>query len=149
VTLAIIVVVVVVVVAVAAFVVSRDRGPADGVDSFRRQIDALSPEARRPVVDQVQSVSPKPIRSDRDEVTVEPDVSPEMMHDARPTVDDAAGRDAVGGDATNDAGGSPVADSAATVPDAAGDDPGDDPADDPDEDAEPDAPTDEDGARGS
>ena len=44
------------VVIAAAVVVSRRRRLADGVDSFRRQIDALSPEARRPVVDQVQSV---------------------------------------------------------------------------------------------
>ena len=28
----------------------------DGVATFRRQIDALSPEARRPVVDQVQQL---------------------------------------------------------------------------------------------
>jgi hypothetical protein len=35
--------------------VARSRRANDGVDSFRRQIDALSPEARRPVVDQVQN----------------------------------------------------------------------------------------------
>jgi hypothetical protein len=46
---------VVVVVAVAA-ILSRRRS-ADGVDSFRRQIDALSPEARRTVIDQVQNVA--------------------------------------------------------------------------------------------
>ena len=50
-----------VVVAIAAVVVvaavvalwARRRRSADGVASFRRQIDALSPEARRPVVDEV------------------------------------------------------------------------------------------------
>ena len=54
------IVVIVLVIAVAAAVVvavSRYRQSRDGVDSFRRQIDALSPEARRPVVDQVQSAA--------------------------------------------------------------------------------------------
>ena len=35
------------------FVLSRRRSP-DGVTTFQRQIDALSPEARRSVVDRVQ-----------------------------------------------------------------------------------------------
>ena len=35
-------------------VVAVRRRQPDTVDSFRRQIDALGPEARRPVVDQVQ-----------------------------------------------------------------------------------------------
>ena len=34
--------------------VARQRRSNDTVDSFRRGLDALSPEARRPVVDQVQ-----------------------------------------------------------------------------------------------
>ena len=51
-TVVIVVIIIVVVVAIAGVVLSRRRH--DGVDSFRRQIDALSPEARRPVVDQVQ-----------------------------------------------------------------------------------------------
>jgi hypothetical protein len=54
------IVVIALVVAVAAAIavsVSRYRQSRDGVDSFRRQIDALSPEARRPVVDQVQSAA--------------------------------------------------------------------------------------------
>lgn len=43
-------------VVVALVVVVRSgRRQRDGVDSFRRQIDALSPQARRGVVDQVQS----------------------------------------------------------------------------------------------
>jgi hypothetical protein len=40
---------------VVMFVLSRRRAP-DGVTSFPRQIDALSPEARRSVVDRVQQL---------------------------------------------------------------------------------------------
>ncbi|WP_420452700.1 hypothetical protein [Ilumatobacter sp.] len=51
--LAALVVAVVVIVAIAVAVrVLRSR--QDPVDSFRRQIDALSPEARRPTVDKVR-----------------------------------------------------------------------------------------------
>lgn len=46
---------VVVIVAVALGLTLRRRAPSDGVDSFRRQIDALSPEARRPTINQVKS----------------------------------------------------------------------------------------------
>jgi hypothetical protein len=46
----------VLVLVVVAIVVIRRRQPADAVDSFRRQIDALSPEARRTVVEQVQRI---------------------------------------------------------------------------------------------
>lgn len=45
-------VIVAVVVVIAVVILVRRREP-DTLDSFRRQIDALSPEARRPVVDQV------------------------------------------------------------------------------------------------
>ncbi|MEM1332855.1 MAG: hypothetical protein AAGG08_05295 [Actinomycetota bacterium] len=41
-------------VVVAIVVGLRMRRSTDPVDSFRRQIDALGPEARRPVVDQVR-----------------------------------------------------------------------------------------------
>ncbi len=51
-----VVVVAIVVVAVIVGLILRGRTSADGVDSFRRQIDALSPEARRPTVDQVKNV---------------------------------------------------------------------------------------------
>ena len=44
----------VVVLAVVVVVVVQRRRHRDGVATFRRQIDALSPEARRPVVDEVQ-----------------------------------------------------------------------------------------------
>ncbi len=40
-------------IALAIVLVSRAARSRDGVDSFRRQIDALSPEARRPTIDQV------------------------------------------------------------------------------------------------
>jgi hypothetical protein len=41
---------------VLAVVLVQRRQPGDAVDSFRRQIDALSPEARRTVVEQVQRI---------------------------------------------------------------------------------------------
>jgi hypothetical protein len=53
----VIVVVVVAVVTLALVLLMRSRRSSDGVDSFRRQIDALSPEARRTVVDQVQNAA--------------------------------------------------------------------------------------------
>ena len=53
----IVIVVVLAVVALIALVVPRMRRQNDAVDSFRRQIDALSPEARRPVIDQVQNAA--------------------------------------------------------------------------------------------
>ena len=40
---------------IVLFVLSRRRAP-DPVTSFQRQIDALSPEARRSVVDRVQQL---------------------------------------------------------------------------------------------
>ncbi|MFP5487389.1 MAG: hypothetical protein ACLGHQ_03680 [Acidimicrobiia bacterium] len=53
----VVVLVVVVVAVVAVWALARARRARDGVDSFRRQIDALSPEARRNVVDQVQNAA--------------------------------------------------------------------------------------------
>ena len=50
--------------AVIAVLVARQRRANDGVDSFRRQIDALSPEARRPVVDQVQNAAGRQVDDD-------------------------------------------------------------------------------------
>ena len=44
-------------VVVVVVLMSRSRDSTDGVDSFRRQIDALSPEARRPVIDQMYGTS--------------------------------------------------------------------------------------------
>ncbi len=44
---------------IVLFVLSRRRAP-DGVTSFQRQIDALSPEARRSVVDRCRARRGKP-----------------------------------------------------------------------------------------
>lgn len=44
----------VIAVVVLAVVIARRTRQPDGVATFRRQIDALSPEARRTVVDEVQ-----------------------------------------------------------------------------------------------
>lgn len=53
----IVVAVAAVVLAVAVGLVRRNRSPQSSVDSFRRQIDALGPAARRTVVDQVQQTA--------------------------------------------------------------------------------------------
>ena len=55
-TVVVIAVVAALIVIAVVIVVARRRRPADGVATFRRQIDALSPEARRPVVDRVQAL---------------------------------------------------------------------------------------------
>ena len=59
-----VIIVAVVVALVVVVLVGRSRRSNDGVDSFRRQIDALSPEARRPVVDQVKGVADRHTRDD-------------------------------------------------------------------------------------
>lgn len=56
-TFLIILLVVVVVAALVVLLVLRNRSVGSSVDSFRRHIDALGPEARRTVVDQVQSAA--------------------------------------------------------------------------------------------
>jgi hypothetical protein len=53
-------IVAIVAVAVVLGLALRRRSSNDGVDSFRRQIDALSPEARKPTVDQVKSAERQP-----------------------------------------------------------------------------------------
>lgn len=58
------VIVILVVIAVGVWLARRNR--SDGVASFQRQIDALSPEARRPVVDQVQRASDDTATADDD-----------------------------------------------------------------------------------
>jgi hypothetical protein len=55
VTLVIVVVVSAVIVAGVLIAAFGRRGPEDGVASFRRHIDALSPEARREVIERVQN----------------------------------------------------------------------------------------------
>ncbi|MBA3288186.1 MAG: hypothetical protein H0U21_09215 [Acidimicrobiia bacterium] len=57
-TWVIVAIVVVVVLGAVGVIVRRRAQGADGVEMFQRQIDALSPEARRPVVDQVQQLDP-------------------------------------------------------------------------------------------
>ncbi len=55
-TLAIVLIVVAVfVLALGLILFKRSRQPEDGVASFRRHIDALSPAARREVIDRVQN----------------------------------------------------------------------------------------------
>ncbi len=52
-----IVIVGVLIVVVVAGIALLVRPKNDPVDSFRRQIDALSPEARRPTIDQVRDAA--------------------------------------------------------------------------------------------
>lgn len=61
------VIVLVVAVVLAVVVGLRARRRSDPVDSFRRQIDALGPEARRPTVDQVRRVDEDPDQTDADD----------------------------------------------------------------------------------
>ena len=63
----VIAVVVVLVVFAVLVVLARRRRANDGVDSFHRQIDALSPEARRPTVDQVKRTAERRRRRGDDE----------------------------------------------------------------------------------
>ena len=56
-----------VVVLVVILVLARRRRTPDGVATFQRQIDALSPEARRPTVQRLEDATR------RDEWTSEPD----------------------------------------------------------------------------
>ncbi len=51
----ILVAIAIVLLSVLAFIRISRRRPVDGVESFRRHIDALSPEARRAVIDRVQN----------------------------------------------------------------------------------------------
>ena len=67
----IVVVISAVVVVIIGAAIARSRRSNDGVDSFRRQIDALSHEARRPVVDQVQNAAGR--QPPDDEVVDDPD----------------------------------------------------------------------------
>jgi hypothetical protein len=63
VVLVIIVVAVLIIVALAVKYLVRQRRP-DTVEVFQRQIDALSPEARKPVVEQVQQLDERAEKSD-------------------------------------------------------------------------------------
>ena len=57
------IVVIVIVVLLARII----RPKQDPVDSFRRQIDALSPEARRPTIDQVHDAAEDSGETDEDD----------------------------------------------------------------------------------
>ena len=58
-TALVVVIAVVVVLGVVLLLVARARRSPDGVTSFQRHIDALSPEARRSVVDRVNQRQPE------------------------------------------------------------------------------------------
>ena len=61
-----------VVAAAIVFVMLRGRRVDSSVDSFRRHIDALGPEARRTTVDQVQTAAAR--EESGDDTTTEPPV---------------------------------------------------------------------------
>ncbi len=57
--IAIVIAVLVVLVLVGGvLLIRRSRRRSDGVDSFRRQIDALSPDSRRPTIDRMKPSEP-------------------------------------------------------------------------------------------
>src|SRR5690349_9061968 len=70
----IVLVVVLVVAAIVVIVMRRNRSTTSSVDSFRRHIDALGPEARRTTVDQVQSAAARNAGDDEtvDEASAQP-----------------------------------------------------------------------------
>ena len=70
----IVLVVVLVVALLVLIVMRRNRSTTSSVDSFRRHIDALGPEARRTTVDQVQSAAARNAGDDEalDPVSDEP-----------------------------------------------------------------------------
>ena len=76
------------------FLVARSRRSHDGVDSFRRQIDALSPEARRPVIDQMYGTN------DRSEPRIEPLIEQRPLGD--PPADDDTETPSTDGDDRSD-----------------------------------------------
>src|SRR5262245_65679650 len=79
--------VVAVVAAVIVIVMLRSRSANSSVDSFRRHIDALGPEARRTTVDQVQSAAAR--NAGDDESADQPDEPPTT----EPSTDDRADED--------------------------------------------------------
>ena len=88
----IVLLVVLVVAVVVVIVMRRNRSTTSSVDSFRRHIDALGPEARRTTVDQVQSAAARNAGDDdavdppSDESATEPsstDDRPRAVHVAR------------------------------------------------------------------
>jgi hypothetical protein len=84
----VVVLVVAVVAAVVVIVMLRNRSANSSVDSFRRHIDALGPEARRTTVDQVQSAAARNAGDD----TVD-QAADEPAPTEPPATDDGAGED--------------------------------------------------------
>ena len=80
----IVLLVVLVVAVVVVIVMRRNRSTTSSVDSFRRHIDALGPEARRTTVDQVQSAA---ARNAGDDETVDAP-SDEPAANEPPSTDD-------------------------------------------------------------
>jgi hypothetical protein len=70
--------------AVVVLVMRRSRSTTSSVDSFRRHIDALGPEARRTTVDQVQSAA---ARNAGDDDAVDP-AGDESATEKPPSADD-------------------------------------------------------------
>jgi hypothetical protein len=101
--LGVVVAVVAALLVIGAVVTYRMARSNDTVESFRRQIDALSPEARRGTVDQVNRIDDTTI----DSTTI----------DSTATDDTAVGDTAVGGTATGDTANDAVA-AQADAPDA-------------------------------
>ncbi|MGB0113455.1 MAG: hypothetical protein WBP59_09570 [Ilumatobacteraceae bacterium] len=56
-------------VALLVIFLNRTRRSTDDIASFRRQIDALSPEARRPTIDRMKPSGDPPLSDDGDDDT--------------------------------------------------------------------------------
>jgi hypothetical protein len=88
VTFVVLLLVLIVIGAVVFLLMRRNRSANSSVDSFRRHIDALGPEARRTTVDQVQSAA---ARNTGDDETIEP--ASDDSAPTEPPADDGAGED--------------------------------------------------------
>ena len=64
-----IVVVAISIVAAVVLIAGRTRRSSDDIASFRRQIDALSPEARRPTIDRMKPSDDPSVGDDGDDDT--------------------------------------------------------------------------------
>src|SRR4249919_1762271 len=80
--------VVAVVAAIVVIVMRRNKSANSSVDSFRRHIDALGPEARRTTVDQVQSAAARNAGDDDQDIekaAVEPAADESAADESAPT----------------------------------------------------------------
>ena len=80
-TVVIVLLIVAAVAAIVVLVLFRNRSTTSSVDSFRRHIDALGPEARRTTVDQVQSAAARNDSIDESADTSPTDESPSSDDD--------------------------------------------------------------------